>query len=424
MTKKKIIVIILVLAAVAAASASAIRYVPEGQVGVVRTAGTVRHVQPGILFLNPFRESLDRIPTERLQLHGIAEVRSVDGFMLRLPFRAGVELQAKEYDAVVGDRGGLEPAEDITRGLAAGISAWGATFSATDFLTRELGGEAEMALRGATGNMGILLKEFALDRPDPDLYLLLAEDALGRGEPEPRIDLIESALQREPDDWRLLTARGMLFEAAGDHAAAEQLYLSALNSRPGAEPPLGRLYLRLLAAGQNFRLQRLLTDASAANPGSSKIHNWLALTYIPMGAGAYADALQHLERARELAPGDIATLTNLAGIYQKSGRFDAAAEIYRDLLEQHGDSQMVLLNLGLAEIGRGDLTAARDALQRALSAGPGSIQLHNLLADVYRRSGMEPKTIEQLQASFALDPAQPGLRDALTRLLGHPPEQP
>src|SRR5262249_53885066 len=153
-----------------------------------------------------------------------------------------------------------------------------------------------------------------------------------RHDPATRLPVVEEGMRRYPGDWRLLTARGMLYEAAGESPRAEELYLQALKDHAGAEPPLGRLTLMLQGRGELFRLEELLLDGLAANPSAVKIREWLALTYLPLER--YAEALDHLEKARRAAPADPAVLTNLGALYQKLGRPEDAEAAYRAVLKE------------------------------------------------------------------------------------------
>lgn len=413
-----LLIAVLVLLALGA-GASVVRYVPAGHLGVVRSAGGVRRVPSGIVLVNPLRESLDTIPSREQEVQGVASVPTRDGFTVRIPFTARVALAPREFDAALGDRGGLEPMESATRGIRAGLETWGSTYDATDFLRPGLEPLAAAAVTEAGRRLGIVIRDLDLQPVDRDLYVLLAEDALVHGNPEERLGLIEGALAQRPDDWHLLTARGLLYEAAEDTAAAEKLYLQALAVEPGAEDPLGRLFVMLRDQGRSFQLEQLLGTAYEANPTSIKVLNWMALNYVALGR--YGDASRWLEEARDLAPRDEGTLMNLGAVYQRLGDHDEAARTYREALEAAPGDPELLQNLGLAELSRGDLPAAREALEAA-AASLDTVQVHNLLAEAYRRSGMKKEATAQLLASYELDREQPGLRDALTRMLGHPPD--
>ena len=397
-----------------------VRYVPEDEIALIRTGDSIQRVPPGFLVLNPLSERLERIPASRFEVHGISNARSTDGFAVRLPFTAAVRLRTGEFQAVVDNLGDAGVEERVQEILERILAAWASTFPASTFLRRDLTEAAAIPLRSTAGAGGIEILEFTLQPPDRDLYLFLAEDALSRGDPGDRLALIEEGLEQYPDDWRLITARGMLLEAIGLWETAEAEYLRALEVAPGSEPPLSRLYLGLQKQGQVFRLEKLLLDALGANAESTKIRTFLALTYVAQER--YADALRHLEEARRRAPRDESILTNLGGVLQEVGRYDEAVEMYTAALAETPGDRRIRFNLGLAELSRGDLPAARRALEEARGAGPPSARVLNVLGEAYRQSGMDDEARETLQASYDLNPEQPGLRDALTHLLGHPPE--
>jgi Flp pilus assembly protein TadD len=169
-----------------------------------------------------------------------------------------------------------------------------------------------------------------------------------------------------------------------------------------------------------FRLEALLLAGIEASPGSAKLHEWLALTYMP--TQRYADALQHLEKARTLAPSDPVVLANLGALYQKLERFEDAEAMYRAALAQSPDDPRAHFNLGLIELQRGELEPARRSLERARAGGVDTAQIHNVLAKTYQMLGMKEEATQSLLASYRVDPQQAGLQQLLTRLLGHPPE--
>jgi tetratricopeptide (TPR) repeat protein len=413
---------VLLLAAAAAVAWWTVKHVPEGQLAVARTATATRTLPPGFHVINPLREKLIRIPRGSFPVAGIAALQSRDGAEMRLPFSAEISLSARSFEQVLGALGEEDPIAGVTAALEGAVGAWAAGRDLRSLLEPQPAPGVEPVLQEACAALGIRLQSLTLQKPDPDVFLFLAEDALSKGDPEGPRDLIREALEESPGDWRLITAQGLLHEAAGDWGRAEAAYREAVRRKPGAEAPLGRIFLHHQREGQLFSLEETLRAALEANPGSVRLHNWLALTYIALER--YPAAFDHLEAALELDPHSEATLQNLGGLYQRLGRLDDAAETYRRGLEDNPASQVLRFNLGLAELARGDLPAARAALESAREAGPGSVRLHNVLAETYRRSGMKEEATAELLASFRLEPEQKGLRGTLTSLLGHPPEEP
>jgi Tfp pilus assembly protein PilF len=154
--------------------------------------------------------------------------------------------------------------------------------------------------------------------------------------------------------------------------------------------------------------------AVAANPGSVRLHNWLARVYLEIRR--YPEALKELDAALALDPESEVTLENLAGLYKMLGRHEEAVQTYRRALAGNPGSSKLRFKLGVAELARGRLEASRAALEMARGAGPAWVELHNILAEVYLALEMHDEATAELRASLRLDPQQEGVRKALTRL--------
>jgi Flp pilus assembly protein TadD len=73
----------------------------------------------------------------------------------------------------------------------------------------------------------------------------------------------------------------------------------------------------------------------------------------------------------------------------------------------------LLLNIGLAELEKGDLDAATDSLRRAVLLGGNHSESHFNLALVYERLGRFADAEREMLASLRLDPEQPDARNLL-----------
>jgi Flp pilus assembly protein TadD len=73
----------------------------------------------------------------------------------------------------------------------------------------------------------------------------------------------------------------------------------------------------------------------------------------------------------------------------------------------------LFLNLGLAQLGNGDLDAATDSLRQAVFLGENHSESHFNLALVYERRGLHADAEREMLASIRLNPGQPDARNAL-----------
>ena len=73
----------------------------------------------------------------------------------------------------------------------------------------------------------------------------------------------------------------------------------------------------------------------------------------------------------------------------------------------------LFLNLGLAQLGNGDLDAATDSLRQAVFLGENHSESHFNLALVYERRGLHADAEREMLASLQLNPGQPDAKNAL-----------
>jgi len=73
----------------------------------------------------------------------------------------------------------------------------------------------------------------------------------------------------------------------------------------------------------------------------------------------------------------------------------------------------LFLNLGLAQLGNGDLDAATDSLRQAVFLGENHSESHFNLALVYERRGLHADAEREMLASLQLNPGQPDAQNAL-----------
>jgi predicted Zn-dependent protease len=104
--------------------------------------------------------------------------------------------------------------------------------------------------------------------------------------------------------------------------------------------------------------------------------------------------------------GDAAARGRAAARAMEEGRFDEAANTYRDLLRAMPDEPGLLMNLGMALAMGGHEAEALAPLQRALALNPGLLPARLFLGSSYLALGQPEKAIAPLQRVVAARPAE------------------
>ncbi len=110
-----------------------------------------------------------------------------------------------------------------------------------------------------------------------------------------------------------------------------------------------------------------------------------------METGQFADAEAMFTRALSLAPGDADTLTAQSRLFAAMGQIDRAAEGVGAVLKQHPDDAAAWFLNGALLLGKGDLTGAKAALEKADQFGDRQLnwyeqaRLYAALADLALR---------------------------------------
>ncbi|MEM9594020.1 MAG: protein kinase [Acidobacteriota bacterium] len=186
-----------------------------------------------------------------------------------------------------------------------------------------------------------------------DPYLADAQISLGlvhllQGHPEEAQRAFETALELDPDEADALYGMGKVAQAGGLPKEAEGHYRRAVALRPAT------LY-----------------------------HNALGALFYENGR--YGEAEERFRLSLELAPDNIYSLRNLAGILHFQGRIDEAASLLQEALKIRPEASLYS-NLGAIFFDRGLYTKAADVFEKALELqGANDFVFWTNLADAYRQ---------------------------------------
>jgi Tfp pilus assembly protein PilF len=149
---------------------------------------------------------------------------------------------------------------------------------------------------------------------------------------------------------------------------------------------------------------RALLDAERLDPKNARIHVALAEAY--MHRGKVDEAESHLLQALDIYAAYHDARLNLSALYLMTGRYAEAAEHSRILVDDptFPATWRALTNLGVAELGRGDLEEARKNLQLAYEYNRAYWPALLSLGTLAKREGRTREAIEYFEQALAQHP--------------------
>lgn len=159
--------------------------------------------------------------------------------------------------------------------------------------------------------------------------------------------------------------------------------------------------------------RRMIADA----PGSPV--GWWNLGAFLIDAGRFREALEPLQRARDLAPKSSRASFNLGLAYENLGEFEAALTVYRETVRLAPKNWEAWLRLGLTAARTAHWEDAAVAFTSAVSGSPQNPTIHFLRGEALLRAGWPREAEDALNTALSLDsglvPARELLEEARTR---------
>jgi tetratricopeptide (TPR) repeat protein len=120
-----------------------------------------------------------------------------------------------------------------------------------------------------------------------------------------------------------------------------------------------------------------------------------------------ANAVSLALHALSLAPGDRQNALHAGELLLRAGRFDEAADIIAGTLDRYPRDEVALRLLSAAQMLRGRIADALEAIDRALSIAPDIAEYHLHRANLLYRLGRLDEAAEAFGRAAALDPSNP-----------------
>jgi tetratricopeptide (TPR) repeat protein len=177
------------------------------------------------------------------------------------------------------------------------------------------------------------------------------------------------------------------------------------NVSPSSVKPSDDLYQRGLAffrAGNFPRARENAQQVLAAEPKDVRALVLLGQTLVEMDEAD--DALEHLERATQLAPDNVEAWGTLAVALMTAGELNGAVEAFRSLRRLQPGNVAVLVDLANVLFLLGRAPEAIDTLEEAHRHQPGDLAILRNLADMYTSAGRTEKALATTQEILELMP--------------------
>jgi capsular polysaccharide transport system permease protein len=231
----------------------------------------------------------------------------------------------------------------------------------------------------------------------------LSEALLHRGWREHAAECARIAFELRPAQEEIANLCAWVFSNCGRHEDAAAAYERLLEIRPRWAEGHRHASGSLAAAGQ---LERAIFHAGRAielDPHSFEFAVHAAC--LCETGGRYEDAIALALRAQTLAPGDRQNALHAAELLLRSERFDEAADIIAGTLDRYPQDEVVLRLLSAAQMLRGRIADAIEAIDRALSIAPDIAEYHLHRANLLYRLGRLDEAAEAFGRAAALDPS-------------------
>lgn len=236
----------------------------------------------------------------------------------------------------------------------------------------------------------------------------------GGPEPDERPDAWKRAIGAPANPWHSTgMARTLLALGATDAAG---VYLQRAVDRGGGAWP--RL---MLAQIERFRgdvaaSDRLLHGLTASAHERALAEGFLATMLLE--AGRAQEAIAPLERMAALRPDDAGARLTLARLYAADGNLSSARDAYQRALGAGAGTVQDWVNLGLICERLADPRGAIDAYNNAVAREPGAYQVYNQMGILLARMGRRDDAARCFTRAIEINPDDASARENLRQLQG------
>jgi choline-sulfatase len=258
---------------------------------------------------------------------------------------------------------------------------------------QEMEGKLAAVLGGKTGEK---VETVTVDRRTMDQLKSLgylgggpqgAQELTGKGiDPKDRVDVLK-----------------LLFAVSPDAGAAPRdrtgILREALKKDPGNPTIYYHLGQQYAAAGQDAAALQLYRDGIRNGVRTAWLYSRMGSLLVRQGKRE--EAIAAFEKASQLNPSDAESLSDLGMAYLESGKVADAERAFKWAVAASEDFALAHNGLGLAAIEKRDLARARTHFARAVELDPNLLEAQLNLGRIYKIAGENQKARECFEAFLA-----------------------
>lgn len=223
---------------------------------------------------------------------------------------------------------------------------------------------------------------------------LLATALLRTGATDEAVGLLDRVAKIQPDSPQAQARLGASLLLGGKQNQGIEHLRTAVGLDPKLQQADLLLILNHMRAKQWDKAQAAVAAFQERNPGSPLPHTLRA--QIQLAQGNRAKALEALDRANQIAPGDPGANMLLAALANQDKNLDQARGYYEAILKHHPDHVPALVRLAELESRTGKAEAMETHLRAAINAAPAAVAPRVFLARYRLLQGKPREALELL----------------------------
>ncbi len=297
-------------------------------------------------------------------LNAILDLDKSNGQALTL--RAGLALEAKNYDAAIIDL------RTVTRDSPTAFNALVMLASA-----HESSGSPELAEEQ-------YIKAFETSKFSPNYGVPYAQFLMRRKQPERAEKVFEEMLEANPDNASVMRSLAQARIARGDYAGAQALADQA--KKINEKNPLADQILGAISAGKNDTEGALTAFKRAHNAAPNDSQPIVAVVRTYLRAGKNNEAIAFIDSVLKDNPHNVDATLIKGQIYLSSGNMQEAQKLFSTVIQSNPKNASAYQQLAIVQQRLNQKEAADKTIQAGLIAIPKGFSLMLTQAGLYEES--------------------------------------